>query len=192
MDVVRKNIKALGGNIEVHSTGGQGASFTIRLPLTLAILDGQLVRVGTETYIVPLVSIIESLQIKPENVNTVAGQLEVYKLRNDYIPFIRMHEVFGTAGHSNAVHGGLMVIVEGDGKRAGLVVDDLLAQQQVVIKSMETNYCRIEGLSGATILGDGTVAFIVDVAGLIKLSHKTCSPPNGKSSDTIRTRTAAA
>ena len=175
MDVVKRNIKALGGNIDVQSYDGQGTSFTIRLPLTLAILDGQLVRVGTETYIVPLVSIIESLQIKSEKVNIVAGHAEVYKLRDEYIPFIRLHDLFGLESDSSQLHGGLMVIVEGDGKRAGLVVDDLLAQQQVVIKSLETNFKRVEGLSGATILGDGTVALIVDVTGLINLSHKNIS-----------------
>ncbi|HEY5601572.1 MAG TPA: chemotaxis protein CheW, partial [Gammaproteobacteria bacterium] len=166
--------------------------FTIRLPLTLAILDGQLIRVGSETYIVPLVSIIESLQIRRENLNKVAGQAEVYKLRNEYIPFIRMHELFGIAAQSADLNGGLMVVVEGDGKRAGLVVDDLLAQQQVVIKSLETNYHRIEGLSGATILGDGTVALIVDVTGLINLSHKSYSPRSGNSGARNVTQVAAA
>ncbi|WP_455221193.1 chemotaxis protein CheA [Kaarinaea lacus] len=180
MDVVRKNIKALGGNIDIQSTDGQGTAFTIRLPLTLAILDGQLVRVGTETYIIPLVSIIESLQIRPQNVNRVAGQAELYKLREEYIPFIRMHELFGIDTDAATIDGGLMVIVEGDGKRAGLIVDDLLAQQQVVIKSLETNYQRVEGLSGATILGDGTVALIVDIAGLISLSHKSYSPASNR------------
>lgn len=183
MDVVKKNIKALGGNIDVQSIEGQGTSFTIRLPLTLAILDGQLVRVGTETYIVPLVSIIESLQIKPQFVNVVAGQAEVYKLRDEYIPFLRLHELFGVETDNTELDGGLMVIVEGDGKRAGLVVDDLLAQQQVVIKSLETNFRRIDGLSGATILGDGTVALIVDVTGLINLSHHSTSPTPNNSGD---------
>jgi len=189
MDVVKKNIKALGGNIEVNSVDGQGTSFIIRLPLTLAILDGQLVRVGQETYIVPLVSIIESLQIKPENVNKIAGQAEVYKLRDEYIPFIRMHDLFGIHTTDRNISGGLMVIVEGDGKRAGLVVDDLLAQQQVVIKSLETNYRRIDGLSGATILGDGTVALIVDVTGLINLSHNSPLP---SSSDNNRAASVVA
>ncbi|MCI0507966.1 MAG: chemotaxis protein CheA [Gammaproteobacteria bacterium] len=192
MDVVKKNIKALGGNIEMHSVEGQGTSFTIRLPLTLAILDGQLVRVGSETYIVPLISIIESLQIKPEYVNKVAGQAEVYKLRNEYIPFIRMHDLFGVVTPTTDISGGLMVVVEGDGKRAGLVVDDLLAQQQVVIKSLETNYRRIDGLSGATILGDGTVALIVDVTGLINLSHKSHLPRSGNHGAEKITQVAAA
>ncbi|MGD8886234.1 MAG: chemotaxis protein CheA, partial [Gammaproteobacteria bacterium] len=175
MDVVKKNIKALNGNIDVQSTEGVGTSFTVRLPLTLAILDGQLVRVGNETYIVPLVSIIESLQIKAQKISAVAGQAEVYKLRDEYIPFIRLHQLFDLQADREQLDGGLMVVVEGDGKKAGLVVDDLLAQQQVVIKSLETNFKRVEGLSGATILGDGTVALIVDIAGLISLSRKHVS-----------------
>ena len=176
MDVVKKNIKALGGNIDVDSSDGEGTSFTIRLPLTLAILDGQLVRVGSETFIIPLISIIESLQIDPDNVNIVAGQSEVYRLRNEHIPFIRLNELFGGQADSHSINNGLMVVVESDGKRAGLIVDDLLAQQQVVIKSLETNFQRIEGLSGATILGDGTVALIVDVTGLIVQSQYTYTP----------------
>lgn len=175
MDVVKKNIKALNGSIELQSTEGIGTSFTVRLPLTLAILDGQLVRVGSETYIIPLVSIIESLQIQSCKINAVAGQAEVYKLRDEYIPFIRLHHLFYLQADNEQLDGGLMVIVEGDGKKAGLVVDDLLAQQQVVIKSLETNFKRVEGLSGATILGDGTVALIVDIAGLISLSRKHVS-----------------
>jgi len=184
MDVVKKNIKALGGNIDVQFTEGKGTSFTIRLPLTLAILDGQLVRVGTETYIIPLVSIIESLQIKPENVSLVAGQASVYRLRDEYIPFLKLSDLFGVQTEYSELDRRLMVIVEGEGKHAGLVIDELLAQQQVVIKSLETNFRRVDGLSGATILGDGTVALIVDIAELISLSHNKYSSGNIPSSTT--------
>ena len=169
MDVVRRNIKELGGNIEVRSQKGAGSRFIITLPLTLAIVDGQSVAVGSETYIVPLTSIIESLQLKPENVNRLTGRGEVFAFRGNYLPVIRLHEMFGITPRSRALHEGLVVVVEGEGRRAGLFVDDLLGQQQVVIKSLETNYGHVEGVSGATILGDGCVALILDLPGLIRL-----------------------
>jgi len=172
MDVVKRNIRDLGGVVEVKSKKDVGSTFTIRLPLTLAILDGQLVRLGDETYIVPLVSIIESLQIRAENVNSIAGGAELYKLREEYLPIIRLHEVFEITPVNTELVNGLLVVVEGDGQQAGIFVDDLLGQQQVVIKSLETNYKKVEGLSGATILGDGTVALILDVAGLVTLSRE--------------------
>jgi len=172
MDVVKRNIRELGGNIEVKSIEGQGSTITIRLPLTLAILDGQLIRVGKDTYIVPLVSIIESLQVKESQVNAIASTAELYKLRDDYIPIVRLYDIFGLEPNSKELKDGLIVIVEGEGNKAGLYVDDLLGQQQVVIKSLETNYHPVEGVSGATILGDGTVALILDITGLIKLSRE--------------------
>jgi len=176
MDVVRKNIKAVGGSVRVSSTEGKGAMFTIQLPLTLAILDGQLVRVGDETYIIPLVSIIESLQVKSEQVNAVAGKAELYKLRDEYIPVIRAHSVFAVGDANYSLNDRLMVVVEGDGAKAGIIVDDLLAQQQVVIKSLETNYRSVSGISGATILGDGTVALILDVPGIIDMFRGDANP----------------
>ena len=178
MDVVKRNIRELGGSIDVTSEEGNGTTFTIRLPLTLAILDGQLVCVGDEIYITPLVSIVESLQIKEEFVNNIAGQTELYKVREDYIPIVRMHDMFGIDVERKSLEGGLLVVVEGDGKKAGLLVDELLGQQQVVIKSLETNYKRVDGVSGATILGDGTVALILDVDGLIDLSRNPPTPSN--------------
>jgi two-component system chemotaxis sensor kinase CheA len=173
MDVVRKNIKALGGRVDVISVAGQGTTFTIRLPLTLAILDGQSVRVGQETYILPLVSIVESLQARPERISMVTGRAEVYKLRNEYIPIVRLYNVFGVCPDSTNLKDGLLVVVEGEGKKVALFVDDLLGQQQVVIKSLETNFQRVAGISGATILGNGTVALILDISGLIQLSKNT-------------------
>jgi two-component system chemotaxis sensor kinase CheA len=176
MDVVRRNIKSLGGSVEITSVLGKGTTFAVRLPLTLSILDGQLVRVGDETYVVPLVSIVESLQMRASQVNAISGRAEMYKLRNEYIPIIRLHDTFGIPTESRELDGGLMMVVEGDGRRAGLVVDDLLAQQQVVIKSLETNFRKVEGLSGATILGDGTVALILDTAGLVNLARTGAAP----------------
>jgi two-component system chemotaxis sensor kinase CheA len=170
LDVVRRNVKELGGSIEVKNELGKGARFVITLPLTLAIVDGQSISVGKQNYIVPLVSIIESLQIKQGALNRVAGQGEVFSFRGDFVPVIRLHEIFGVEPRARDLHQGLIVIVEGDGRRVGLFVDDLLGQQQVVIKSLETNYGHIDGVSGATILGDGSVALILDLPGIIRRS----------------------
>jgi len=172
MDVVRRNIRELGGMVEVKSMPGEGSVFTIRLPLTLAILDGQLIGIGEETYILPVISIIESLQVKPECINAVAGNAEVYRLRDEYIPIVRLYQIFGIEPTSEILNEGLLVVVEAEGKKIAIFVDDLLSQQQVVIKSLKTNFKKIEGLSGATILGDGTVALIIDIAELIDLYQK--------------------
>lgn len=170
MDVVRRNIKELGGRIDIDSKKGEGSVFKVHLPLTLAILDGQLIRVGDEVYIIPLVAIVESLQIKPELVNCVSGNMTVYRLREDNVPIIPIHKEFGIQSENTEIENALLVVVEGDGSKVGLLVDDLLAQQQVVIKSLETNYKRVEGISGATILGDGSVAMILDIPGLINMA----------------------
>jgi len=169
MDVVRRNVKELGGKIEVRTASGRGSRFIITLPLTLAIVDGQSVCVGSETYIVPLTSIVESLQLKPAAVNRLGGRGEVFAFRGYYLPVIRLHETFGVEPRTRELAEGLVVVVEGEGRRVGLFVDDLLGQQQVVIKSLDTNYGHVEGVSGATILGDGSVALILDLPGLIRL-----------------------
>ena len=172
MDVVRRNISELGGSIEVRTEPGKGSRFIITLPLTLAIVDGQSVCVGGETYIVPLVTIIESLQLKPSMVNRVAGRDEVFWFRDGYVPVLRLHQIFGVRPRAQSLHEGLIMVVEGEGRRVGLFVDELLGQQQVVIKSLETNFRRVEGVSGATILGDGAVALILDVPGLIRVASE--------------------
>jgi two-component system, chemotaxis family, sensor kinase CheA len=173
MDVVRRNIQALGGNIEIISELGKGSTIAIHLPLTLAILDGQSIAVGDETYILPLGSIIESLNIKEELVNRVVGKGETFLLRGHYIPIIRLHDIFNVPQpKATRLTDGLLVVVEGQGERYGLFVDDLLGQQQVVIKSLEANYRRIEGVSAATILGDGSVALILDIPGLVRLANQ--------------------
>jgi len=173
MDVVRRNIQALGGTIEIISELGVGSTMAIHLPLTLAILDGQSIAVGDATYIVPLGSIVESVKITDDMVNRVAGKGETFRLRNEYLPIVRMHEIFHveSAKATNLMEG-LLVVVEGQGVRCGLFVDDLLGQQQVVIKSLEANYRRVEGVSSATILGDGSVALILDIPGLVRLSNQ--------------------
>ncbi|ESS73362.1 chemotaxis protein CheA [Methyloglobulus morosus KoM1] len=173
MDVVRRNIQSLGGNIEIISELGKGTTISIHLPLTLAIIDGQSVAVGDEIYIVPLVSIKESINITESMLNKIAGKGETYRLRNLYIPIIRMHEIFNVQPTDKANTGeGVIVVVERQGVLCGLFVDELLGPQQVVVKSLETNYRRVQGVSGATILGDGSVALILDIPGLVRYSNR--------------------
>lgn len=169
MDVVRRNIQDLGGTVEIKSERGVGSTFTIRLPLTLAILDGQLITVSNNIYIIPLVSIIESIQCDGSLINTFADGGEVYRVRDKYVPVIRMRDIFGLKGERRSLTEGLLVIVEAEGEHIGLFVDDLMGQQQVVIKSLETNYQQVPGVSGATVLGDGTVALILDIPGLQRI-----------------------
>jgi two-component system, chemotaxis family, sensor kinase CheA len=168
MDVVRRNINDLGGHVQISSKEGRGSTIRIRLPLTLAILDGQLVRVGKEVYIISLLAIVETTQVSKERVNKLVGRTEVFRLRDEYLPIVKLCDQFGVEPDSRSAEDGLLVVVEADGKRAGVLVDDLLAQQQVVIKSLESNFKSVVGIAGATILGDGTVALIIDVPDLIR------------------------
>jgi len=170
MDVVRRNIQELGGGVEIHSELGVGTTMTIRLPLTLAILDGQTITVGEENYIIPIISIVESISIRPEMLHFLGGTGRTFKLRDEYIPIIPLHQIFATEQQARPIEEGLLVVVESEGTQVGLVVDELLGQQQVVIKSLEQNFKRIEGFSGATILGDGSVALILDIPGIIRLN----------------------
>ncbi|MCK6264177.1 chemotaxis protein CheA [Vibrio sp. ZSDE26] len=166
MDVVKRNIEELGGHIEVDSTLGTGSHFVINLPLTLAILDGQLVKVGNEVYIIPLLTIIESIQIDHDCIKHASGGVELYRLREENIPILRLQDEL-EMGESGQLNDRILCFVEAAGSRVGLVLDELLDQQQVVIKSLESNYSKVPGISGATILGDGSVSLILDIQGLI-------------------------
>jgi two-component system chemotaxis sensor kinase CheA len=166
MDVVRRNVEELGGSIEIRSVEGKGSTFVISLPLTLAIVDGQTVAVGEESYIVPLTAIVESLRARDTSIQTIVGHGEVLAFRGEYLPVVRLEQLFRTPRRTEARGRGLIMVVEGDGRRIGLCVDELLGQQQVVVKTLEENYGRVDGVAGATILGDGSVALILDVAGL--------------------------
>ncbi|WP_240125319.1 chemotaxis protein CheA [Thermomonas alba] len=166
MDVVRKNIQALGGQVEIRSREGEGTTVSIRLPLTMAILDGMTVAVGGEVFILPLNIVIESLQVQREQIKTVTGgEGRVLRVRENYVPLLDLAAQYGlTARRGDAQP--IAVVVESQGQQLALEVDDLLGQQQVVVKNLERNYRRIPGVAGATILGDGRVALIVDVASL--------------------------
>ena len=172
MDVVRRNVVDLGGTVSIQSRAGQGTTFTIVLPLTLAIIDGLRAAVGGECYIVPLVSIVESVQLRSDAVRSVTGGGELFRFRGEYLPIVRLHQQFGCSDARQQIEEGLVIVVEADGTQIGLFVDELVGQQQAVVKSLEANYRRVDGISGATILADGSVALIVDVAGLIRLQSR--------------------
>ncbi|WP_040435497.1 chemotaxis protein CheW, partial [Melaminivora alkalimesophila] len=169
MDVVRKNIASLNGSIEIDSAEGYGTRVSVRLPLTLAIMDGMSVGVGEEVYILPLSSVVESFQVNPQDMNTVAQGSQLVKVREEYMPVVALERIFqvprpeGSATGSN-----LMVVVEADGSRVAVLVDELLGQHQVVVKNLESNYRKVPNVSGATILGDGTVALILDTGALVR------------------------
>lgn len=172
MDVVKRNIEALGGTVAIKTQAGEGTTFTLKLPLTLAIIEGMTVRVGRELYIVPLVSVIESLQPKPDQVKTVVGRGELVNVRGTYHPIVRLADVFGAKADCSDPTKALLMIVEAEGERVALMVDELLGHQQVVIKSLERNFRKVNGIAGATILGDGTVGVILDIRGVIVLSRR--------------------
>jgi two-component system chemotaxis sensor kinase CheA len=175
MDVVKRNIENLGGTISIKTEKGKGTRFTLKLPLTLAIIEGMTVRVGRETYIVPLLSILESMQPKPESVKTVVGKGELINVRDTYLPIVRLYEVFSLQPEHTDPTKGILLILETEGECVAVMVDEILGQQQVVIKSMEQNFRKVEGIAGATILGDGTVGFILDVRGLFEIACREAS-----------------
>ncbi|OGS75793.1 MAG: chemotaxis protein CheA [Gallionellales bacterium GWA2_55_18] len=171
MDVVKKNIEGIGGRVEIASKAGEGSTITIRLPLTLAILDGLSIAVGDQLYIVPLSFIIESLQPDAEDVKEISGQGQVLHVRGEYLPVIALHKIFNIQPKFTNPAEGILVLLEAEGKKVALFVDDLVSQHQVVIKSLETNYRKVTGISGATIMGDGRVAMIMDVGALVKFAQ---------------------
>jgi two-component system chemotaxis sensor kinase CheA len=172
MDVVKKNISALGGAVDIDSTPGKGSRVTIRLPLTLAILDGMTVRVGEEILVLPLASVMESLQVKAEDIRSVGGQKSLIKVRDEYVPVLGLGPFFGYTKEEEADNY-LVVLVEDDRDKLALVISELVGQQQVVVKNLETHYRAVDGVAGATILGDGRVSLIVDVSGLIRAASET-------------------
>ncbi|MBV8034865.1 chemotaxis protein CheW [Roseateles sp.] len=171
MDVVKKNITSLGGTVEIDSAEGYGMKVSVRLPLTLAIMDGMSVGVGDECYILPLSSVVESFQVQADTIKTVAGSGRVVEVRDEYMPVIEMEKVFDVPRFDFEHVSSIMVVVEAEGGRVALLVDELLGQQQVVVKNLEANYRKVNDVSGATIMGDGRVALILDVGSLVRRSR---------------------
>jgi two-component system chemotaxis sensor kinase CheA len=171
MDVVKRNIAALNGTVEIDSSEGYGMKVSIRLPLTLAIMDGMSVGVGNEVYILPLSSVVESFQVKSDAVSTVGQGAQLVKVRDEYMPVIELEKVFQVPRFDFEKSSDIMVVIEADGCRVALLVDELLGQQQVVVKNLESNYRKVPNISGATILGDGKVALILDTGALVRRSR---------------------
>jgi two-component system chemotaxis sensor kinase CheA len=172
MDVVKRNIAAMGGSVDIRSAKGFGTTISISLPLTLAILDGMSIKVGEEVYILPLSFVVESLQPVLSDIKEISGKGRVIKVRGEYLPLIPLYQMFEIVPHFTDPSQGIVVILESDGRKAGLFVDDLVGQQQVVVKNLESNYRKVTGISGATILGDGGVSLILDVSALLRTSRQ--------------------
>ena len=173
MDVVRRNIQSMGGRVEIESMLGVGTRMTVRLPLTLAILDGMSVAVGDQTYILPLSYVVESFQPQAGDIKTLSNQARVIQVRGEYLPVVVLHELFNLKPLSTDFTQGIMVVIDADGIKAALFVDALVGQHQVVIKSLEANYRRVQGISGATIMGDGHVALILDVSAIAGMARNS-------------------
>jgi two-component system chemotaxis sensor kinase CheA len=171
MDVVKKNIASLGGTVEIDSAEGYGMRVSVRLPLTLAIMDGMSVGVGDEVYILPLSSVVESFQVQDQTIKTIGGSGRVVEVRDEYMPVIGLEDVFQVPRFDFEHVAGIMVVVEAEGGRVALLVDELLGQQQVVVKNLEANYRKVTDVSGATIMGDGRVALILDIGSLVRRSR---------------------
>jgi len=187
MDVVRSNILSLGGRVEISSLEQRGTTITVRLPLTLAILDGMSVACGDEVFILPLTSIVESLRPGPDAVKTITGRGRVVHIRGEYLPVVSLAGVMNLAGRAQAEHEGILIIMETGQRRVALFVDALLGQHQVVIKSLETNYRKVPGISGATIMGDGRVALILDAASIARMGLTHAVEPSLHAAEGART-----
>ncbi|MDU9354037.1 chemotaxis protein CheA [Klebsiella sp. 141153] len=172
MDVVKRNIQEMGGHVEIHSRAGKGTSIRILLPLTLAILDGMSVKVNEEVFILPLNAVMESLQPQAEDLHPMAGGERMLQVRGEYLPLVELYRVFDVAGAKTEATQGIVVILQSAGRRYALLVDQLIGQHQVVVKNLESNYRKVPGISAATILGDGSVALIVDVSALQMLNRE--------------------
>jgi two-component system chemotaxis sensor kinase CheA len=171
MDVVKRNITAMGGFVDIRSARGMGTMLSVYLPLTLAILDGMSIRTGDEIYILPLGHVVESLQPVESDIKEISGQGKVIKVRGDYLALMSLADIFNIVPRTTTPSEGIVVILEADGNRAALLVDELVGQQQVVVKNLETNYRKVPNVSGATIMGDGEVALIVDVSGMLRANN---------------------
>ena len=171
MDVVRRNIQALGGSVELHSSAGWGTTVIVSVPLTLAIVEAMTVSIGGEIYVLPLGTVVESLSIQPCEIHALPGQGDTLRVREDFLPVLHLARLFPPR-KSCPQAGGIAVIVESEGGRAALIVDELVGQQQVVVKSLEANFRKVPGLSGATVMGDGSVALILDVSHLVRLGGR--------------------
>jgi two-component system chemotaxis sensor kinase CheA len=181
MDVVKRNIGALGGHVNLRSTPGAGTTIGIVLPLTLAIMEGMAVKVGAEVFIMPLSAIIESMQIRADQVRPVAGCARVIHVRGEYLPLVELHAVFDVANAQTDLTRGIVMVVQSENQRFALFFDALIGQQQVVVKNLETHFRKVPGVSAATILGDGSVALILDVIALSRssrpdLAHAVAGP----------------
>lgn len=174
MDVVRRNIEAMGGKIDIESEAGQGTRMLIRLPLTLAIVDGMSVSVGHQQFIVPLVNIVESMQPTAEQLVVFSNQ-QMLHIRDTYWPIFKLHQLMDVEPEQTDMEQAILVLVEASRSRFALMVDDLLGQQQVVIKSLEQHYKRVAGIAGATIMGDGSVALILDIESLPTLKTEVAA-----------------
>lgn len=170
MDVVRANVEKMKGKIEIKSEEGKGSTFIIKLPLTLAIIEGITFALGEQIYIMPLISIIEQMKVKNEQIKPFEGRGEMIKIRDEYLPLIRLHKVFEIDTHIEDIDNGIVVVVEAGYRRCAIFVDELLDQQQVVIKSLDSAFSKHSGISGGTILGDGRIALIIDIQGLVNIS----------------------